>query len=236
MFTAKHFIWLALCAAAITIGLIAAKKLRLSSRAASRVMACVCIASEVTKIMDDMISSDAGGSVLDPRSLPFHLCSMMIFAIFYLALSGNEQNRRRVLGFVAPIGLLGGVCAMLIPTNGVRFNYLPAYQCFVYHAALVWFALYSIIAKQVDLGVRTYRRNLLVLTVLVFGMIYVNSALSVYDTNFMYLRRPPMDGLPLLNLDHGWYVYFITLVLLGVVLVSAVHLPFLLAEKRRKAS
>ena len=44
---------------------------------------------------------------------------------------------------------------------------------------------------------------------LVWAMIYVNSALSQYNTNFMYLVRPPMKNLPFLTLDYGWYVYFL---------------------------
>ena len=67
-----------------------------------------------------------------------------------------------------------------------------------------------------------------------FLMLYVNGALSAYDTNFFYLTRPPMANLPVLNLDKGWYVYLLRLVSLGVVLISLFHLPFILASERRK--
>ncbi len=67
-----------------------------------------------------------------------------------------------------------------------------------------------------------------------FLMLYVNGALSAYDTNFFYLTRPPMENLPVLNLDKGWYVYLLRLVSLGVVLISLFHLPFILASERRK--
>ena len=43
-----------------------------------------------------------------------------------------------------------------------------------------------------------------------------------------------MAGLPVLNLDHGWYVYFLTLMGLGAVLVSGFQLPFILHERRAK--
>ena len=233
MFTPKHFIWLGLCAAAIIIGLIIAKKAKLTNRQAARVMAVICIVSEVSKIMSEMMDSDFGGMVLDPRALPFHLCSMLIFAVFYLAFAKESPRRETVLSFTVPIGLLGGICAMLIPTNGVDFLKIGAYQCFVYHAGLVWFALYSIIAGQADLGKKAYARNVLILLILSFLMIYVNGALSAYGTNFMYVRKPPMDGLPVLNLDHGWYVYFLTLMALGAVLISLVHLPFMIKEKKK---
>lgn len=67
-----------------------------------------------------------------------------------------------------------------------------------------------------------------------FLMLYANGALSAYDTNFFYLTRPPMENLPVLNLDKGWYVYLLRLVSLGVVLISLFHLPFILASERRK--
>lgn len=240
MFTSKHFIWLGLCAAAIVIGLIIAKKAKLTNRQAARVMAVICLISEISKIMSEMIPYDAedstGGMVLDPRALPFHLCSMLIFAVFYLAFAKESPRRNAVLSFTVPIGILGGICAMLIPTNGVDFLKIGPYQCFVYHAGLVWFALYSLLAGQADLGKKAYGRNVLILLILSFLMIYVNGALSAYGTNFMYVRKPPMDGLPVLNLDHGWYVYFLTLMALGAVLVTLVHLPFMIREKKKKKS
>ena len=75
---------------------------------------------------------------------------------------------------------------------------------------------------------------LAVLLLLVLVMLYVNSILSVYNTNFMYLVRPPMENLPFLNLNAGWYVYFMHVLSLGAVLISLFHLPFILAEKRKR--
>ena len=67
-------------------------------------------------------------------------------------------------------------------------------------------------------------------------MIYVNGAFFSYGTNFMFLTRPPMENLPILNLDHGWYVYVLSLAALAVVLMTLVHLPFMLAERRKRAA
>ena len=64
-------------------------------------------------------------------------------------------------------------------------------------------------------------------------MIWVNSALQVYDTNFFYVVRPPMDNLPILNLDNGWFAYFISLVLVAFVLFTLLHIPFIIAERRK---
>ncbi len=107
-----------------------------------------------------------------------------------------------------------------------------AYQCFLYHAGLVWWALYLLVTKQVDLGKKAYLTNVGVLSILLFVMLWVNSALSVYDTNFFYVIRPPAEHLPLLNLDNGWIVYFLTLVGLGLAGVTLTHLPAMLKERK----
>ena len=65
-------------------------------------------------------------------------------------------------------------------------------------------------------------------------MLYVNSILSVYDTNFMYLVRPPLENLPYLNLDKGWYVYFLRIIVLGLAAISLFQLPFLLRNLKKK--
>lgn len=63
--------------------------------------------------------------------------------------------------------------------------------------------------------------------------IYINGAFYAYSTNFFFVTRPPLEGLPYLNLNRGWYVYLLRLAALAVVLMTAVHLPFIIAERRR---
>ena len=75
------------------------------------------------------------------------------------------------------------------------------------------------------------QHNIGMLLLLAVAVLYVNGALSVYGTNFMYLVRPPMEDLPYLNLEQGWYVYFLRLLLLGLGLVSLFHIPFILHQK-----
>ena len=64
--------------------------------------------------------------------------------------------------------------------------------------------------------------------------LYVNSALSVYGTNFMFLARPPLERLPYLNLNRGWHVYFLRVVALGIVLLTLFHLPFILHVRKMR--
>lgn len=235
MFTRDHFIWLGLCALGIALGLAAAEKKHISAKTAGTVMCVISVFSESCKMMTHMLPSPLGGFALDPKALPFHLCSMQIFIVFFITFAKPSPLREKVISFSVPAALLGGIMAMLIPTDGVDFRDPLAYQCFVFHAGLVWLALYFIRTRQVDMGRKAYGRNLLILLGLAGLMIYVNGALFAYGTNFMFLTRPPMEGLPILNLDHGWYGYFLSLAVLAVVLMTLAHLPFMLSERKEKA-
>lgn len=202
MFTTEHFIWIGLCAAFIVGMCIFSRKWSL--KRAGLVMSAICLVSEISKMMSDMLESPGGGRHLDPRSLPFHLCSLMIFVVLYLTFGKEGKARRTLANFLAVVGTLGSFCAILIPTNGTDFTRIPAYQCFVYHAGLMWFSIYLILSGQAELGhVKTLAINLGVLLALAFVMLYINGALAAYDTNFFYLTRPPMEHLPYLNLDRG---------------------------------
>lgn len=233
MLTTNHFIWLALCAVGIVAGLFAAQKKGIDSRKAAKCAVIICAFSETCKIATHMLPSPQGGFALDPWALPFHLCSMQIFVILCMAFSGNEKLRQKVISFFVPSGLLGGIAAILIPIDGVDFLDCLAYQGFVYHAGLVWLALYFLISKQVDMGFAAYKRNLLILLALGVAAIYINGLCFDYGTNFMFVVRPPMEGLPILNMNHGWYVYFLSLAALGAGLMTLVHLPFMLAERKK---
>lgn len=234
MFTPEHFIWIGLCAAFVTVMCIISIKKKFSRKKAGWIMSAICAFSEISKIMHDMIDAASGGMHLDPLSLPFHLCSLMIFVVLYITFGCAERKKQALINFISVMGTLGSFFAILIPTNGTDFSTLPAYQCFVYHAGLMWFSLYLILSGHAQLGsVQSFAQNLGMLTVLAFIMLYVNGALSIYDTNFFYLTRPPMENLPYLNLAHGWYAYFFRLLVLGTALIFLFHLPFFLHTHRK---
>ena len=232
MFTTAHFIWIAICIVFVILMMFLSKKFNFSLQIASYILSTICIASELCKIFTHMEEGKYGGMVLDPGALPFHLCSILIFVVLYITFTKNETHKKILLSFFTPISIIGGTLAILMATSGTDFAQPYAYQCFVYHAGLLWFGIYLIATKQVDLGIKAYKRNLIVLMSLLFTMIWVNSILSDYGTNFFFVVRPPASGLPILNLNHGWFVYFISFVLLGFFLLTLFHLPFMLKEQK----
>ena len=100
MFSAKHFIWIGLCIVFVLFLTLFAKRKKFSLKLAGAVMTAICAVSEVSKIMGDMIASSEGGRVLDPKSLPFHLCSLMIFGVLYITFGkeGKVKQAGRFCG------------------------------------------------------------------------------------------------------------------------------------------
>ena len=233
MFTTNHFIWMGICAVIIGLLLLISLKFKFSCKQASLVMALIAAGSEICKIFTHIEDAPGGGGVLEPGALPLHLCSILISLVFFCAFSKHETQVSKVASLCVPVGLWGGVLAILMATSGVNFAKPYAYQCFLYHAGLLWWALHLLLTRQVDLGLQAYLRNLKVLGGMLFLMIWVNSALSVYDTNFWFVVRPPADGLPLLNLNNGWLCYFLTLVGIGLFAITITHLPAMMKERKK---
>ncbi len=234
MFTLEHFIWIGICIVFIAGLTLASVKFKFSFCTASFIMAGIALASELSKIFSHMQEGGDGGMVIEATALPLHLCSILIFAFFYLPFCKNEKHKDFITALTVPVALIGGTLAILMATSGVNFQKPFAYQCFIYHAGIIWFALYLIITKQVKLGFNAYIKNLVTIACLAIIMIWVNGALQEFNTNFFYVVKPPADGLPLLNLDNGWFAYFFTLVALGIVLITLVHLPALIKEIKAK--
>ena len=239
MFTANHFIWIGICAAIIGILLFISLKFKFNKRTALLIAVGFSIASELLKMFTRIhyFYDDAGeitGGFVAPSALPLHLCSIFIFVFFYLALQKNEEREKKIISFFVPIGLVGAFSAILVATSGVSFRETGSYQCFIYHSVMMYLALYYIITKQVDLGFKAYIRNLVVFTSLALVMLWVNGALSIYETNFFFVVKPPAKNLPFLNLNKGWYVYFLRLVFCGFVGETLVSLPYMIKELRQR--
>ncbi len=234
MFTSEHFIWLAICFVFIVVLTYCSIRYRFSFRTSALIMAGVALVSELSKIFSHMEPVNAKnplkGMVIDPEALPLHLCSLLIFVFFYLPFAKNEKRKQYFLSLLTPVGLVGALLAILMATSGTAFDQAEPYQCFLYHAAMIWFSLYLILTKQVELGRKAWLTNMGSLFGMAIIMIWVNGFLKTYQTNFWYVVRPPAEDLPLLNLENGWVVYFFTLIFLAFLGLTAVHLPFMISE------
>lgn len=237
-----HIVWLLICFAVIIGMVVISQKYKFSYDTILTILVVVCIASEFLKTVVSFEVNpykEKWGYYLDPSDLPLHLCSIDIFFFFGLKwFIKNEKVKNTLLGFMMPTMLIGAFLALCIPTQGTDFTNPQVYQFFLYHAFLIYFAIMIIIREWVKVDWKLCFNNIIILLCFAVFSLWVNSALSVYGANFLYLSRPPMKGLPLLNLDHGYHVYLITLITIGVVVMLLVHGVIILIKrgKRHEAS
>ena len=235
MFETLHFIWLGLCFAVIVGGAIYAKYKKFSLTTALTVLCACAIASELVKIFCVLIENqrvNEYGVFIKETDLPFHLCSMQIIFAFVARLTKNNKTRECVVQFMIPTAALGGFAALMIPTITCRFTNVRTYQYFLYHAALIWFAVVAIMSGEVKLDFKAFRNTLVILLGLVWVTFYINGMFQ--NTNFLYLSEPPMDGLPILNMDNGWLVYFLSYMALALTLIALFFVPFWIRNAKQR--
>ena len=239
MFTGKHFIWLGISAAIIAIHIILNKKFKFSYKANLYALFVVALVSEVVKIMLNMETLvgptfETSGTYLNYESLPFHLCSIQLFFIVALMFFiKNDSTRDTILGFMVPSMGVGALMSLLIPTEGVLFTEPQVYQYFIYHAYIIAFAIYLLTSKTVIITYKVMFKNICILSGFGFISLYINGILSSGRTNFMFVTRPPMENLPILNLNQGWHMYFLKLMITAVILMVVFHLPFAIHNSKK---
>lgn len=234
MFTTNHFIFLAIALFIIICYTLVVKKFNISFKAQLIALFCVGAASEILKIMVNM-ETTSEGTYLAQDSLPFHLCSMQLFFIVALLFFVKKENTKNILlEFMCPTMCIGGAIALFIPTVGVSFKRAIVYQFFIFHSYIIAFSVNLIKNRTITFTYKTLIRNLGILLGITILAIYINAITQDHGSNFMYVARPPMENLPFLNLNGGWYVYFIKLVITGASAMTLFHLPFILRERKKQ--
>lgn len=258
MFTVAHFLWLAVSVLLIVGFAAFLLKRRPEVKSVLNVSCALCILSELTKTFCafQFVPSASGAEIypfIETQQLPLHLCSILIFLIFYARFTKNEAGRDVILGFLYPAGTVGAAFALALPTIFSKsitvekaFTDPWAYQYFLYHVMLIVLGIYIAFAGRVDLRPRHYFTSIGLLSLFAFGSLYVNSTLAVptykdgdllsveYTTNFLFTYRPPID-IPLTEKWH-WILYLLVLVSLALSLIAVCYLPIFLRHRRKKTA
>ena len=233
MFTTKHFIWIGICILFILIMNHYAKKEDFTLQNACYFFMFICFIERNHKNDVRYDSKYTWRNALKSAipSIPYLQYLIVYCGLhhFWKGWSTKTKNDQllcgcRYLWRKSPLSWF--------QTYGVEFNVANVYQCFMYHATLTWFSLYLIRFKHANLGMQAFKDNLVVLFALLVFNLYMNSILAFYDTNFMFIVRPPLEGLPFLNLNHGYYIYLFRVIMLGVIGLSLFHLPFIVKERK----
>ncbi len=235
LFGTKHFILIAVSVVLIVLLTIYSRKLKFST--VCKILFIVGICSEIVKIFYYIIANEAEhGGVLPKTDLPFHLCSIQILFIAVVNFAKSEKLRRFILSFMLPSCLFGGIAAILIATDSARNSWVITTQYFLYHIAITVFALRLIGSKELKWKIGDYFNCLKFLLILLFVSIYINSLVDDYsgDINFMYVVKPPQDGLPYLTNKYGWLTYIIHYAFLILLCVTLCYIKPIVAFFKEK--
>ena len=259
MFSGDHFIWLAISAVIFGILLFLSTKFKWSYKTATFVLLGIYVSSELFKIFTHMFPASrwlGEGSTVDgfsgdlakyllPKSLPFQLCSFMIFFVFYMAFSKNQKGVEIAKSFSIQVFLLAGSLALILATclnskntahlgDSFKDSQFGPYYYFYYHAGMLWYGVYLLMTKQVKMGLKVWLTNLALLLCVFVIAFWATSFTLIYETNFMFVAAPPAKGLPLLNLNHGWHVYIVHYMMIAVILTFLFQLPAIIKEIKQK--
>lgn len=211
LFGTKHIILIIVSIILIVLGSVLLRKLKFQTMC--KLMFYIGIISETIKVFYYIIQNEATyGGYLPKSDLPFHLCSIQIIFFAIICYMNSEKIKRFIISFMLPSCLIGGFAAILIATTTARNGFwIITAQYFGYHAALVVFAVYLLISKEITFTIKDYVSCLKFLVLIMFFAFYINSIVydGSKDINFMYVASPPQEGLPFLNEEKGWLVYIL---------------------------
>lgn len=257
MFTSYHIAWLIISAVLIVAGVLFLRKRKPPLKDVLSFACVMCVLSELVKTFSviKLVPSADGSAVypyLELQHLPFHLCSIQIIFIFYSRFAKDSERKTTLLAFMYPSCLIGALCALALPSifstsisPSQAFTHPLAYQFFLFHTMLVVLGSYIAMSGQVNIRSKHYLSSLIILAVLGFVSIYLNSmfASPIYEngvlksveyvSNFFFTYRPPI-AISLTEPWH-WYLYLGVLAVLAIVLLALMYLPFYLRERREQA-
>lgn len=240
LFKTNHILYLILSLIIVVTFLVLNKIKHFTLEQNLNYMVAIAIVNEITKILFNLVDTGVttglgAGGYLEPRDLPFQLCAFQLFLIIALKfIVKKDSTKDKILCFMVPTMMIGASISLFIPTDGTSITDPIVYRYFIYHASLIAFGIYIVAFKLVRIDFSVYLRNLLFLSLYFILCLWVNSALSYANTNFLFLRRPPMEGLPILNLNNGYQVYLLTILCLGLLGMTLIHLPFIIINRKSK--
>lgn len=247
MFTVNHLIWFCISIALIVCSLVWLRKNKPSLSQVLIVCCVVCVLSELIKIFSVMkLVPSSDGSMYYPymelQHLPFHLCSIQLFTIFYVTLKKQGMLRDIVLGFMYPTCIMGAFLSLCMPSIfstsisiDQAFTHPLAYQFFIYHSMLIVLGIYIKMSGEVDLKAGHYFTTMGLLGFLAVVSLYLNSMFATpvyengvlqsveYTTNFFFTYKLPISIA--ITEIWQWYLYLGVIVVLAIVLVGLFYIP-----------
>ena len=244
MLSIDHFIWIGISLFFVGILLFFSRKFKFSFKTSTWILLGIYVASEIAKIIFQFEFIDGKLSFnFNPSYLPLQLCTVTLFFVIYLAFAKNQKCIEFVKSYVVEVMLIGAPLALIFGTcfNSTNTAYLFAsfkdprvYQFFIYHSGMIWYGIYLLITKQVKMGIKPWWQSYLVLVFLILNTLWINRIFASYNTNFMFTTTPPANGIPLLNLKHGYTAYLVHYLFLVALATFILQLSSIIKEIKNK--
>lgn len=206
-FSVAHFLGMAM-AAALVIAIVAfRKRLRAttSNRNARYALVAVLVSCELSLQVWYGITDNWG-----LYSLPFQLCSIMMWLSALLLLTRNHK----LYEITFFLGIMGALQALLTPNLDVTFPQFRYFHFFIAHSAIVGASVFLTVIEGYRPTVASVFRAIGWLHVLAIPAAITN---SLAGTNFMFLARKP-DTASMLDLLAPWPWYLLQLELVALIL------------------
>ena len=163
------------------------------------------------------------------KYLPFELCSLAIFAVFYHAYTNSLIVGEMLYNLFLP----GAIAALLFCnwTHRSIYEFMNLFS-FVFHIAIVVYCVMVLYTGIVKPNKKRIPYSVLFLAVTAPIIYQIN---TMWDTNFMFLSSPS-PGSPLVPLEHifGNPGYIFALACIIVLLWFVMYLPWIRFAMRRK--
>lgn len=249
MFTIYHIIWLVICLLMIFLSLHFYKKYQPSLQEVLTIACIISVLSEIAKVISviKMVPS-TNGTIIYPymelNHLPLHFCSIHILLIFYTRFTSNQKVRENVLAFMYPTCIIGAFLALMMPsifTTSIEaskaFVSLISYQFFIYHSMLIALGIIIVKSKEIKWQKKHLINTLVMVFVLGFVSIYLNSLLASptyvdgklvsvdFWTNFFFTYQNPLNIK--LTQIWQWYIYILIISALAIILISLFFYPLI---------
>ncbi|WP_256757037.1 TIGR02206 family membrane protein [Cohnella sp. WQ 127256] len=206
-FSLAHFLGMAM-AAALVIAIVAFRK-RLRATTANRnaryALVAVLVSCELSLQVWYGITDNWG-----LYSLPFQLCSIMMWLSALLLLTRNHK----LYEITFFLGVMGALQALLTPNLDVTFPQFRYFHFFIAHSAIVGASVFLTVIEGYRPTVASVFRAIGWLHVLAIPAAITN---SLAGTNFMFLARKP-DTASMLDLLAPWPWYLLQLELVVLIL------------------
>ena len=204
MFSTGHIIWIVISLTLIVLGVLYCRKKRPSVDKMLKVCLLLGVVSEFVKVLCVMevvpvvkpvvengvlVYQETGkyAPYMQAEHLPFELCTLQMPFMLLALVVKDRKWRKRIFALIYGTSIIGGMMALFLAsiasdfaTTKEFFTAPRAWQFFLYHAMIIVEGIYFGMSEECDLHFSDMKWMMLLVIILDFGSLYMNSIMTVH--------------------------------------------------------